>query len=120
MAKSQRSIITIRGGAMEALETIRKMVEEEGGKNLLFRIPRLENTARYGWYLRRARVENGGGRKKDFIIALEQIEATLELEGSNRIEVYEKDKLLETLYSYRGVYQLPPVPIRKWFSRRIN
>ena len=105
----------------ETLQDIRKKVEKgKGRKNLVFRIPGLEKTTRYKWYLTRAREKNGGGDEKEFIVALQEREAVIELGDHTRIQVYEKDKLLETLYSYRGIYQLPPVPTQNWFFRKIK
>jgi hypothetical protein len=105
--------------SLEFLERVKERLEKKGIKNILFRISSLEEKASSKYYLRKARKENGG-EEREFIVALPTSEAAEYLgDEVDSIQVYEKDHLLETLYSgSRGIYQLPPVKTFMWEGKR--
>jgi len=106
-------------GPIEFLERVREQIERKGGKNLLFRVLNLKDKSKFKYYLIKAS-EHYNIPKEQFIVALKQPEAALQLEDKDSsIQVYEKGSLLETLYSNRGIYQLPPAKIFRWEGRRI-
>ena len=111
----------------EFLARIQQELRKEGVRKPLFRILELEREDEKQLLLSEAYQHHKDSSKfrnsEDFIVAVSQVDAALYLnehEGTKNIEIYDRENLLETIHSDRGVYQIPPVPTFKWAGRRIR
>jgi len=112
----------------EFLAKIEQELRKEGVKSPLFRILELEREEKNQLLLSEAHKhhydsDNFPRNSEEFIMAVPQVNAALYLnehEGTKNIEIYDKECLLETINSNKGVYQIPPVPTFKWTGRRIK